>query len=43
MRESESRPPEPRRRFDKAPLLQAAGYVGPGTGEPGKLITPRQV
>ena len=42
MRPSGEGLPEPRRRLDRAPLLQAAGYVGPGTGEPGKMITPRQ-
>ena len=35
-------PQEPRRRLEKGPLLEAAGYAGPGTGDPRKLLTPKQ-
>lgn len=34
--------PESRPGLERSPLLQAAGYVGPGTGDPKKLLTPRQ-
>ena len=42
MRVSESESVEPRQRLEKGPLLEAAGYVGPGTGDPRKLLTTRQ-